>query len=188
MTIRTSTLILALAVVSACEPPEGPNTAGGKSPAPAAPPSASAAAAAKPSATGSRTISDSQRASMKAILAGEMTGKKAWILSQPGNEEVTGLVSNLTGIFKDAGWEVSTETASGISLKPGVMTLIAEEQYPPYVDAVVKALDASGLDAKSASGYRGYYEAKKKETPNWPGIGMRADQDFIIVVGPKPAA
>src|SRR5689334_18601251 len=111
MMIRTSTLVFALAVVSACEPPEGPNTAGGKQPAPAAAPSA-APAGAKPAATGSRTISDEQKASMKAILAGETTGKKAWILSQPGNDEVAGLVSSLTGIFKDAGWEVSTETAS----------------------------------------------------------------------------
>ena len=53
---------------------------------------------------------------------------------------------------------------------------------------VLKALEASGLDAKSASGYRGYYESKKQENPNWPGVPMRPDQDFIIVVGPKPAA
>jgi hypothetical protein len=49
----------------------------------------------------------------------------------------------------------------------------------------VKGLEASGLETKSASGYRSYYESKKAENPNWPGIPMRADQDFIIVVGPK---
>jgi hypothetical protein len=183
MMMRTTTLALALAAVTACEPPEGPNTTGGKAPAPAAP-----APAAKAAPAGNRVISDSSKASMKTILAAETTGKKAWILSQPGNDEVAGLVSSLTGVFKDAGWEVNAETATGISLKAGVMTLIGEEQYPPYVDAAVKALDASGLDAKSASGYRGYYEQKKKETPSWPGIPMRADQDYIIVVGPRPAA
>ena len=69
-----------------------------------------------------------------------------------------------------------------------VMTLVGEEQYPSYVDTVLKAIDAAGLDAKSASGYRGYYESKKKENPSWPGVPMRPDQDFVIVVGPKPAA
>jgi hypothetical protein len=185
MMMRTTTLALALAAMTACEPPEGPNTTGGKAPAPAAP---AAAPAAKAAPAGNRVISDSSKASMKTILAAEGPGKKAWILSQPSNDEVAALVSSLTGVFKDAGWEVSTDTASGISLKAGVMTLIGEEQYPPYIDAAVKALDASGLDAKSASGYRGYYEQKKKETPSWPGIPMRADQDYIIVVGPRPAA
>jgi hypothetical protein len=68
------------------------------------------------------------------------------------------------------------------------MTLVGEEQYPSYVDTVLKAIDAAGLDAKSASGYRAYYESKKKENPSWPGVPMRPDQDFVIVVGPKPAA
>ena len=49
-------------------------------------------------------------------------------------------------------------------------------------------MEASGLGAKSASGYRSYYEQKKQENPAWPGVPMKADQDFVIVVGPKPAA
>ena len=175
MTTRTLVIVLACIGLVACDPPEGPNTTPG-TPAAAAPAAAQA---------GGRTISDTARAAMKETLAGETTGKKAWILSQPGNPEVAALVTSLAGVFKDAGWEVTSETASGISLKPGIMTLMAEEQYPSYVDTVLKALDASGLEAKSAAGYRGYFDAKKKENPSWPGIPMRADQDFVIVIGPK---
>jgi hypothetical protein len=183
MSIRSSLAVLlpcALLVV-ACDAPETPPASSSEPAKPAAAP-----AAAAPS--GARAIGDGARAAMKETLAAESTGKHAWILSQPGNPEVAALVASISSVFKDAGWEVSAETASGISLKPGVMTLVAEEQYPSYIDTALKALDASGLDAKSASGYRGYFEAKKKENPAWPGIPMRADQDFVIVVGPKPAA
>ncbi|MGH7893543.1 MAG: hypothetical protein ACREQL_02690 [Candidatus Binatia bacterium] len=151
-------------------------------PVPSPPPAAVAPVA------GGRTIDDAARVDMKEALAAETTRKRAWIYSQPGSAEVAALVGRLQGVFRDAGWEVTAETASGISLKPGVMTLIADEQYPAYIDAVLKALEASGLQAKSASGYRSYYEEKKKENPGWPGIPLRADQDFVIVVGPKPAA
>ena len=173
MANRTLGVVVVLVGLVACEPSD--RTATPSPTTPAAP------------ATG-RTISDDARATMKGILAGEVMGKKAWILSQPRDAEVAALVSSLEAVFKEAGWEVSAEVVSGISLKAGIMTLAAEEQYPSYVDAVVKALDGSGLDAKSASGYRGYFEAKKKENPSWPGIPLRPDQDFVIVVGPKPAA
>jgi len=180
MTSRAALLTLTLAGLAACEPPEGPNTS---KPQPGAPAPAAQGPAATPGAD--RKLSDAGRAAMKDHLVPETTGKKAWILSQPGNPEVAALAGSLAGVFKEVGWEVQAETASGISLKPGVMTLVAEEQYPSYVDTVLKALEASGLDAKSASGYRGYYESKKQENPAWPGIPMRADQDFIIVIGPK---
>jgi hypothetical protein len=177
MTIRTMLLVLSAAALLACEPPEGPNTSKGSAPAsPAAAPAASSAP---------RALSADARAAMKDKLAAEGQ-KKAWILSQPGNAEVAGLVASLSGVFKDAGWDVQTDTVTGISLKPGLMTLVGDEQYPPYVDAVLKALDSSGLDAKSASGYRSYYESKKQENPSWPGVPIKPDQDFVIVVGPKP--
>ena len=183
MTIRTVLLSLSFAGLIACEPPEGPNTTKSAQGGPAAAPAASKSAPAA-----DRTLSDSGRAAMKDHLVAETTGKKAWFLSQPGNAEVAALTQSLTGVFKEAGWEVQADSVSGISLKPGVMTLVGEEQYPSYVDTVLKALDAAGLDAKSASGYRAYYEAKKQENPNWPGIPMRKDQDFIIVIGPKASS
>jgi hypothetical protein len=185
MTMRAILLALGTVGVVACEPPEGPNTTGTPPP-PAAAPAATPTPAAP--APGGRTLGESGRTAMKEQLATETTNKKAWILSQPGNAEVAALVGELVQVFKDAGWEVKSETAAGIMLKPGIMTLMAEEQYPPYIDTVVRGLEASGLETKSASGYRSYYESKKAENANWPGIPIRADQDYVIVVGPKPTA
>src|SRR5262245_19845063 len=161
-----TTLLLGALALAAC---------GGGDQAQTPPPSTAPAASAP--APG-RTIGEAAHASMKVAIAGE-TGRTAWIYSQPGNAEVAALVETLSAVFRDAGWQVSAEKASGISLKPGIMTLIAEEQYPPYVDSVLKALDASGLEPKSASGYRAYYQDKKKENPSWPGVPMRPDQDFL---------
>lgn len=146
-------------------------------------PTAGAAATA-----GGRAISDPARETMKQTLVGETARKRAWILSQPGDAEVVGVVEGLRAVFQETGWEVTAGTVSGMNLKPGIMVLVAEEQYPPYVDTVLKALEQSGLGAKSAAGYRAYYDEKKKENPSWPGIPMQPDQDFVIVVGPKPAA
>ena len=175
MAARTSIVSVAAFVLGAC---------GGSEPPPHAPNPSPATVPAPPSAD-ARSIPDDARAAMKQTLASD-GGKTAWLYSQPGDPEVAALVASLRGVFEDAGWKVQAETASGISLKPGVMTLMAEEQYPEYVDTVLKALDASGLGAKSASGYRAYYEDKKRDDPKWPGIPMRAEQDFVIVVGRKP--
>jgi hypothetical protein len=174
---------VSLLVTVGCESPSDPSG----TPPPAAAPAAQAPA--KPAAvSGGRTITDAAKAAMKGALAAETSAQKVWIYSQPGNPEVAALVAALSGVFKDAGWGVTSESASGISLKPGLVTLIAEEQYPPYVDTVLKALDASGIENKSAAGYRSYAEEMKGKNPSWPGVPIRADQDFVIVVGPKPAA
>jgi hypothetical protein len=49
-------------------------------------------------------------------------------------------------------------------------------------------MQASGIEAKSATGYRPYYEEKKRENPAWPGVPMTAEQVFVIVLGPAAKA
>ena len=100
MTIRWTLVLVALATLCACEPPEGPGTTGPRA---AAPSGGAGATAAGASVTGGRTLSDSGRVAMKEQLAGESAVKKAWILSQPGNPEVAALVASLTGVFRKRG-------------------------------------------------------------------------------------
>jgi hypothetical protein len=176
MTIRSALVLMTLAGLTACEPPEGPNTSKpqpGAQPVPAQPaaqaPAKEAPAAQAPATGAGREISDSAKAAMKDHLVTETTKKQAWILSQPGNPEVAALVTSMTDVFKGAGWDVKSETVTGISLKPGLMTLVGDEQYPPYVDTVLKALDASGLDPKSASGYRRVLRIEEAGEPQLAG-------------------
>jgi hypothetical protein len=151
-------------------------------------PAATAPAAKAPAETppGGRTVSDEQARAVMDMLVTE-TGpvKKAWFTVMPGDAESAALKDRFEAIFKQAGWETSTNTVTGMMLKPGIMVLIAEEEAPPYVDTVVKALGVSGLEVKSASGYRPYYEEMKQKNPSWPGIGLAEGQDYTIVIGPK---
>jgi hypothetical protein len=181
MTLRTACVVLAtVSTLWGCNKPD-------TAPAATTPVAAPAAANAVTSSS-ARVITDAAKATMKRELGAEASGKKAWIYSQPGNPEVAAVVTSLQSVFQEAGWEVGAELASGISLKPGIVTLVGEEQIPNHVKAVLKALDASGLEAKSASGYRSYFQEMKAKNPNWPGVPLRAEQDFIIVIGAKPQA
>jgi hypothetical protein len=188
MTLSRSLVLLSL--VAACGAPEGEKTAtSAPAPAPAAP---AAQAPAAPPATlpaNARTLTPEQRTGMVDILKLESgPEKKVWFTITPGNPETAALKSQLEAVFKEAGWEAQTQTVTGMMLKPGVMMLIGEEQGPPYADTAQKALEASGLDVKVASGYRPYFEEKKKENAAWVGVPMSPDQAYTVVIGPLPPA
>jgi hypothetical protein len=180
MTVSRSFVVLAL--LAACGAPEGD-----KAPATTTPTAAPAAQAPATMPPNARTISPEQRSVMVAVLKAEAAPeKKAWFTVGPGNPETAALKGQLESAFKEAGWETQTQTVTGMILKPGIMMLIAEENGPSYADTAQKALDASGLEVKVASGYRPYFEEKKKENANWVGIPMAADQAYTVVIGPLP--
>jgi hypothetical protein len=89
-------------------------------------------------------------------------------------------------VFEQAGWKVSTQTITGMVLKPGIAMLAAEEVPAPWVDVVHQALEAGGLTVTYGTGYRPYYEEKKLQDPKWVGLPIAPDQRFIIVIGPQP--
>ena len=83
MMIRSALVLMSLAGLTACEPPEGPNTSKAQ---PGAQAPAAQAPAAQATAPGAgRELSDSAKSAMKDHLVTETTKKQAWILSQPGN-------------------------------------------------------------------------------------------------------
>ncbi len=187
MTFPRSLVLLAL--LAACGGSDAEKAAA-PAPAPAAP--AAPAPAAAPPATlppNARTLTPEQRAAMVDILKAEAGAeKKVWFTVGPGNPETQNLKAQFEAVFKEAGWETSTQTLTGMTLKPGLMLLIGDEQGPPYADTAQKALEASGLEVKTASGYRPYFEEKKKENIAWVGIPMSPEQAYTIVIGPLPPA
>jgi len=123
---------------------------------------------------------------MLEILSAETApDRKAWLTVAPGNPETQALARSLAEIFERGGWKVETQTLSGMALKPGVSMLVAEEQPPGWAESALRALQVSGVDVKSAIGYRPYFEEKKRENPNWAGITLTSDQVFVIAVGPE---
>lgn len=124
---------------------------------------------------------------LEALARERGNNRTMWLSVGPGDPESAALQAEITKLFEEAGWTVETRTLTGMRLKPGLVLLLADETPPPYTDVVVEAFEASGLEAKSASGYRSYHDEMKQKDANWPGIPMTAEQDMTLVIGPKPA-
>src|SRR5262249_33754956 len=127
--LRFPIVPLALAVVLACGAPEHEERAAASTTSTTSPP-----AAAQPTARPARSLSETERASMLRVLAGE-TGpvRKVWFAVGAGDRESTALKDAFEGVFKQAGWDTATQTVTGIVLKPGLSVLVAAEEPPPYV-------------------------------------------------------
>jgi hypothetical protein len=140
-------------------------------------------------ATSPRAPTDGQRAAMVQVLSSEKgPDHEASFLIGPENPETEALATALRSIFEEAGWKADVQTITGMVLKPGISMLAADEEPPAWVAVVQHALQQSGLDVKFGSGYRPYYEEKKKENPKWVGVPIGKDQAFVIVIGPEPTA
>jgi hypothetical protein len=134
-----------------------------------------------------RTIAPELRQAMIDVLRGEAENRRTvWLEVNLSNPATAAFHGALSGIFKEAGWQVETRTIPGIALKPGVFLTIAEEEPPAWVGTVQQALDASGLEVKSARGYRAFYEAQKTSNPAWSGVRMSPEQQFALIIGPDP--
>jgi len=123
---------------------------------------------------------------LEILKAESAPDRAAWLSYTAGNAEGLALADALAAIFREGGWKAQVSGLSGMVLKPGVSMLVAEEEPPAWVESALRAMQASGIDVKSASGYRSYYEDKKKENAAWPGVPLATDAAFVIVVGPAP--
>jgi len=124
---------------------------------------------------------------MLEILRADSTPERAAQLSYTaGNAESQALADALGAVFREAGWKVESSALSGMVLKPGVSVLLAEEQPPAWAESALRAMQASGVEVKSASGYQPYYDEKKAENPKWPGVPLAKGAAYVIVVGPEP--
>jgi hypothetical protein len=180
--LRFPIVPLALAALVACGAPEREERAAASTTSTTSPPPAAAQATARPP----RSLSETERASMLRVLAGE-TGpvRKVWFAVAAGDRESAALKDAFEGVFKQAGWDTATQTVTGMVLKPGLSVLVAAEEPPPYVAVAQQALESTGFTLKSGLGYRAYFEERKRADPAWPGIPLAPDQDYVVVVGPQ---
>lgn len=172
--------IVAVALAAACTDPQAPAPAAAPAAKPAPP-----AAPARAVTTSARTPDDQEKAAMLELLQAEsQADRRAWFLYSAGQDESAALAKSLAQIFESAGWKTSIRELRGMALKPGISILAAEEEPPEWVGTVNEALDKGGLDPKYGTGYRAFYEEKKKENPAWPGIALGADELFVVAIGP----
>jgi hypothetical protein len=156
-----------------------------KAPPPAPAPSAAPVAS---SATGGREVIESARQMMIDALAAEEGSEKiAWIRVDPRDREASAFANQIAAVFKSQGWDVKLLDSEGMRFKPGLLFLVGNEEEPPsYVLNAQKAIEAIGEQLTTGRGYLSYYEAKKKEDPQWVGTKFAPDQTFVLLVGRKP--
>jgi hypothetical protein len=146
------------------------------------PPAATPEAMSQPSA---RAPDADERAAMLEVLRGNASGEPVSLVVSPGVHEAGALAAVLESVFREAGWPVNTSALTGMVLKPAPLRLlVADESEPPVVDVVRRALAAGGLQSETGTGYRAFYDQKKRENPAWPGVPLDG-QAFVIVIPPE---
>src|SRR5262249_37476606 len=121
-----------------------------------------------------RTLTDDQKQAMLGVLKPEdgtttTATRRVWFQVEQGRAEPVAVQKALEQVFREAGWQVDTKGASGMTFKPGVYMLVGDEDWPQDASTAFQAFQIAGIDVKAGSGYRDYYEQQKKEKPGWTG-------------------
>lgn len=155
----------------------------------------SGAAAAESSAgTGGRAASDlkpqrmlshEQRDAMRSTLSTE-PGRQVWFVRQPSDPEAESFQRELEAVFQESGWEIAGSGEAAYRMKPGLYVWMADEEPAAHVSTAVRGLRAGDLQPFVGTGYRAYYERRKREDPEFLGNELAPEQDFVIIVGPNP--
>lgn len=171
-------------------PPAPPVAPAPVAPAPAAAPAAAPQAAAPAAApVNPRQLSDSQRQTLITELGGpgSSLGNPVWFAVVPNNPEAAAFQKQLQSAFEEAGWKIRGVETLRFQVKAGVHVFAADELPSNYIEIAENALNGANVPVVSSGrGYRAYVEEKKKENPDYVGIDLAPNQDYVIVVGRRP--
>jgi hypothetical protein len=131
-------------------------------------------------------LDDTTRASLERVLATAPAGSPAWIAAPRSDPKASALADELSGAFTRAGWRVRPVRRTTLAFRPGTYVFAAEEQPPAYVRTVAQALDEAGFAAAFRTGYRSFYDEKKKADPKFQGFPFAPEQTFLVVIGRMP--
>jgi len=128
-------------------------------------------------------LDETTRATLERVLTTAPSGSPAWIAAPQSDARALALAEDIAGVFAKAGWRVRPVRRSSVRVKPGTYLFSAEEQPPAYVETARKALAEAGFAPSVATGYRQYYEEKKRSDPKFTGFQLAPEQSFLLVVG-----
>jgi len=118
----------------------------------------------------------------------EASGNQVWFVTQPNDPEADSFQLEIEDAFLQAGWVIAASSKSTRPLRAGLMIFVADVELPDHVSIAVSGLRGTGFEVFTGSGYRAFYDKKKEKNPNFSGVELAPDQDFVIVVGPNPPA
>jgi DSBA-like thioredoxin domain-containing protein len=131
-------------------------------------------------------LDDATRASLERVLRTAPSGSPAWIAAPKSDAKAVALAKEISGAFTNAGWKVRPVRQTAVTPRPGTYLFAADEAPPPYVQTVAQALYEAGLEATLLTGYRAYYDEKKKADPKFQGYPFAPEQTFLVVIGRMP--
>ena len=172
----------------AAKPQADAGPAGGAAPeaGAAASPKAVATAPALTSVASGGKLDDTTRASLERVLQTAPAGSPAWIAAPRSDARAVALAEELSGAFTRAGWRVRPVRRTTLVFKPGMYVFAGEEQPPAYVRTVADALAEAGFAPAFNTGYRSFYDEKKKADPKFQGFPFAPEQTFLVVIGRMP--
>jgi len=153
-------------------------------PAQAAPAAPVAAPRVATAADGS--LDETTRATLERVLGAAPAGSPVWIAVPQSDARAVATAQDLAATFTRSGWRARPVRRSAMRVKPGTYLFVAENEAPPYVDVARQALEEAGFAPTVATGYREYYEQKKKEQPAFQGFPFAPEQTFLLVIGRTP--
>ena len=136
--------------------------------------------------TSSRRLTEEARNDLIAVLSTE-SGQQVWFVIQPDDPEADAFQLEIEDAFLQSGWKIAASSKFSGPLKAGIKVFAANDVLPEHVSVAVSGLRSIGLDVAAGTGYRAYYDSQKEKNPNFQGIELAPDQDFVIIVGPVPA-
>jgi len=128
-------------------------------------------------------LDETTRATLERVLSTAPSGSPLWIAAPQSDPRALALAQDMAGVFTKAGWRVRPVRRTGVRVKPGTYLFAADDPLPAYVETARQALEEAGFAPTVATGYRHYYEEKKRSDPKFTGFPFAPEQTFLLVLG-----
>ncbi len=134
-----------------------------------------------------RMLTNETRDNLIAALS-VVSGKQVWFVTQANDQEADSFQFELEDAFLQSGWKIAASSKSARPLRSGLRVFAAGDELPDHVSVAVSGLRGIGFEVFAGTGYRAFYDRQKEKNPDFSGVELAPDQDFVIVVGPIPSA
>jgi tetratricopeptide (TPR) repeat protein len=130
-------------------------------------------------------LSSAARPALVAALQTQPAGTATWIVYDARYPAAEQLAREIAAGFEEAKWTAQLEKAT-FSLRPGLFVFAAEDPASAAAATAFEGIKATQLNPTLGTGYRAFVEERKRTNPDWRGLELRPEQDYVIVVGRQP--
>jgi tetratricopeptide (TPR) repeat protein len=119
------------------------------------------------------------------VLRRQGPGTPLWLAVYRADAASVAFADALRTVAVEAGWQVREVRDVTFRVRPGAYVFSGDERAPPAAVAMVEALTVAGVSPTVGSGYRAYYEERRRSDPSYRGFDLGA-ASYLVVIGPRP--